>query len=476
MSEPPRENNFKAHLEWHLFENGTRPDRRPRRWSVREFGDALQAIRDKMPTSKDAKGDGCRSLRDWLRGKKCTDLWGFAVERALFGEPGNYELYETWRKSLHEARTARPQEALRASTYVSEPSPYARATEVRTIEELSRQGWNVHRAGAGTGCTNPVFNEELVVCRPMLRINGLPDPWLANERYHPDLEGFILAEVERKKKDGSIYFNDDKIRIASDFIGKLSVDLQKTDYLSSLMTDQLRWNQVRSKSLDDQHRPERLLRSLDSFVDPRTGFLKGFAENSVSNQLGASTLALSKDGYLMITIQNGANFQSRFHLAPTGSGSLDWRDVEASCAADLISLVEYGAQRELQEECGLDHDGGGELIASKVIAMAFARMLHRAGKPEFYCLGYIHARATEIMQRKPDRYTDRVIRPEVGRVDLDSAHPTIDIARICGSYLDKENELPMSYPLEHGLQLLLAACENERSAKIIDSWCQQTQV
>jgi hypothetical protein len=336
-------------------------------------------------------------------------------------------------------------------------------------QELNRQGWRIHRGDRGEGCTHPQFNRALVLSQPAIRMNVLDEPWLATRHYHEDLEGFVLAEVARQTGD---YSNDDKIRISSDFIGRDAVDLRQTDYLSSLMTDQLGWMQVRSTKLRSDQTPERVLRDLGCFVDD-SGRLKGFSENLISNQLGASTLAFSRDGYLMIVVQNDKNLQSKDWLAPSGSGSLDWRDVTASGSSGLIGLVEYGAQRELREECALDYTGGDRIVPSKVRAIGFARMLHRAAKQEFYCLGYMDGTEAEIRDRKPERYVAQVFSAEVGRVDFGSKHPTEDIIRICSAFLGKRTIVPLSYPLEHGLQLLLEACADGRTAQVLDVWCHE---
>ena len=65
------------------------------------------------------------------------------------------------------------------------------------------------------------------------------------------------------------------------------------------MTDQLGWEQVRSKETGGDAIPKIVLRDIGSFIDLPTCRLKGFGENRISNQLGASTLAFSNDGFLM---------------------------------------------------------------------------------------------------------------------------------------------------------------------------------
>lgn len=103
--------------------------------------------------------------------------------------------------------------------------------------------------------------------------------------------------------------------------------------------------------------------------------------------------------------------------------------------------------------------------------IGFARMLHRAGKPEFYCLARIAAPADEILEREPERYVDRVFPAPVGRANWRMGHPSAEISRMCRAYLAKEIvPIPFSYPFEHGLQLLVEVCADERAAAVVDSF------
>ena len=66
----------------------------------------------------------------------------------------------------------------------------------------------------------------LVVNQPHIRIRQLPGKWRALDYYDGDLEPFVLS------KGSGDFRNDDKIRIASDFVGRDAVELQETDTLA----------------------------------------------------------------------------------------------------------------------------------------------------------------------------------------------------------------------------------------------------
>lgn len=485
--ESPKEKNFRMHLEWHLFRYGTRPSGQRKLWDKREFVEALVEARQhdsissrRSYRSETARGDAAdarRNLNSWLRGDhRCEDRpWGVLVEKVLFGdELGRNPVLDEWHAQFHAARQARSQERHRADLYVSESlleNESVRGAMLQRVSAgLKKHGWRLDIMEKGQGCTSLEFNRAIIVKPPEIRIRTLPSEWSALDRYSDDLLTFALAQ---KTGDAN---PDRKIRIASDFINQKSVDIQEANYFGSLMTDQLAWVQVRSKAVQkDGMTPETVLwDGMSAFIEKETGELKGLGEALISNQLAASTLAFSSDGHLMIVHQNDKNRQSPNTLAPSGSGSLDWADVTNSEAKDFLSLVRWGAERELREECALDDDGSGRRrISSSVMLTGFVRLLHRAGKPEFFCLGRIAAPAHEIRKRTPERYVEEVLRSELACVNWEAARPTDEIVRVCQAYLKSlfQHEgvrIPLSYPLEHALKLLIEVCNDARLASVID--------
>jgi hypothetical protein len=372
-------------------------------------------------------------------------------------------------------------EALALKEYAREtvPERTRHALLGRISEKLVEKGWRFEDLEMGKGCTKPSFNVELVTTVPLFELEILGKPWLPYEQ-NPDLLRFALAHA---RQNGEV-FNAGKIWCASNFpCANPNVTIQRTDYFSSLMTDQLAWHRIRSKQLskDGITAEHTLWDGISGFVDgslsDANAQLKGLAEASISNQLGASTLAFSDDGHLMVVYQNARNVQSKHMLAPSGSGSLDWQDVGASKARDFLSLVRYGAERELREECALegydDQDGHKPEIASKVMVVGFVRMIHRGGKPEFICLGRISAPASHISGRRPERYVEYVVPVPVRPADWTTDPPTREIRRVCRDYLSKADGIALSYPLEQALKILIDLCDNEDSARALDKFMEQ---
>lgn len=139
--EPPIENNFQAHLAWHLFTNGTRPSGRPGKtgdpWEKDEFAVAIELERRrthqrlrrlrKKPNEDTAR----RNIDNWLSGKRCEDSpWALPLEKVLFGDN---RAYEHWRVRFRNARRARPQEKLAAHPRFGEDNKRANDT-LKNIE------------------------------------------------------------------------------------------------------------------------------------------------------------------------------------------------------------------------------------------------------------------------------------------------------------------------------------------------------
>jgi hypothetical protein len=490
LVDPPKEKNLAMHLHWHLFVNGTRAQGERKHWDKAEFVRALITARNEDEISS-ARGrrrsdhveigeiETLRSLNGWLRGDHlCAERpWGVLIDRVIFGRIlGQNSTLDQWRLEFQEARKP-PQERHRSELYTSAATPEKVRTPTmeRITAALEKNGWRVETFERGQGCTNLEFNRSLVVRPPIIRLNCLNDPWNALDRFDEDLLTFALAQ---KSGDAN---RDKKIRVASDFVGSDSVDVQETDYFSSLMTDQLAWTFVHSKALQkDGMTPQKILwDGTSAFIDITNGRLKSLGEATISNQLGASTLAFSTDGYLMIVHQNARNQQSANTLAPSGSGSLDWSDILKSNAHDLLTLVRYGAERELREECALDDDDSHPgHISSEIKITGFVRMLHRAGKPEFFGLGLLGATADKIRKRTPERYVEEVIKAELPRANWDTAQPTKEIARVCQAYREKAMQhesarISLSYPLEHALKLTIDLCQDSQAGPVLNQFVQQ---
>src|SRR5262249_15442185 len=130
-----------------------------------------------------------------------------------------------------------------------------------------------------------------------------------------------------------VHHNGEKVRLREDLhpngsFGELAIE--RTDYVADLVTGQLtgvQWTDSHGLPFSNGF-------DLAFEYDART--LKTCRASGCSNQLGVSSLLVlvspqaansPPKGYVVIVRQGAGNVQSSRLLAPSGSGSLDWRDV-----------------------------------------------------------------------------------------------------------------------------------------------------
>jgi 8-oxo-dGTP pyrophosphatase MutT (NUDIX family) len=127
------------------------------------------------------------------------------------------------------------------------------------------------------------------------------------------------------------------------------------------------------------------------------GHLRTLAESTLADCVGISTIAVTSDSRLVLVRQTSRNIASALLLAPSGSGSLDLRDLtgHARTGGSLQDILRRGMERELQEETGIRPD---EIRATHVTG--FGRWLERGAKPEFFGITELNAAAKDLEQRR----------------------------------------------------------------------------
>jgi len=127
------------------------------------------------------------------------------------------------------------------------------------------------------------------------------------------------------------------------------------------------------------------------------GHLRTLAESTLADCVGISTIAFTADDQLVLVRQTSRNTASAGLLAPSGSGSLDLRDLGpgASTAQSLQEILRRGMERELREETGVRQD---EIAATRI--SGFARWLERGAKPEFFAITKLNVTAKDLEQRR----------------------------------------------------------------------------
>lgn len=240
-----------------------------------------------------------------------------------------------------------------------------------------------------------------------------------------------------------------------------SVDLGKTSYFTSLIT-----NEAAGKSLISEDSDSSV--HFNNMLPIKNGKLLDIASSKLSNHIGVTLLGLTKDNHLVFWTQNSNAQVSVNSLVASGSGSLDWFDVSKSKADDLLGIVKYGMARELVEESNLDKKLINEIITDGIMITGFFRWIERGGKPEFVGICNIpvptsmfHPNTKEVNNKLKGKLTEH---PLINTMD--------ELSGVCKDYLMNDN-LKIGVSLEFLLYQLNEISDQENSEaynEVKDFW------
>lgn len=264
-------------------------------------------------------------------------------------------------------------------------------------------------------------------------------------RREAELNREILWRAAANARNRKVRFVDEaKIYLLGDLeCGTRSVEVSRGSYYRSFLLNE-RANRDYVVRGDEAGLPRS--RAVDYFngaVTDGNRRLLNNAELRSAPHIGANLLALGSDGCLVLWEQTSAMASNR-HLAPTGSGSLDWSDLKR----DLLSTVTRGAEREFAEE---SHRRGTRMavpiLETRVIG--YFRWVDRACLPGFLLLSKLGCPSTDLV---PNTSEVRRVRPEV---DL-PAGDARELEETIATLLSGMDQLP---PLSTPLFALLLALE-----------------
>ena len=268
----------------------------------------------------------------------------------------------------------------------------------------------------------------------------------------------------KRDQRGDLFRNEAKIGLASDLLlgsdGALpsSLSVFWTDYFSSFRTNEMATLDVdvategvfADEWRGDEHFP--WLVNPDGTYSMRPFSLPGF-----SNHLGGNTLGVTDDGMLVLWIQSPLAERSQNRWAPTGSGSLDWSDLDSG--GSFLRTVENGATRELREECCIKKD---DSIRVETRILGYYRWCGRGGLPGFLCASRIGCPASRLSPETKEVGISKT-RPLIG---LRSARTREDLERTVNALLDESVDLRhmLSTPLRANLLALRRALVSNAAA------------
>lgn len=296
---------------------------------------------------------------------------------------------------------------------------------------------------------------EVDVC--LLRQQRVEWAWSPHpRRLPPNLE--VLAYdllLEQYKRSGQL-FNGAVVRQDDDltpecFRASPGIHLSKTRYFDLLCSNyQAKWD-VRGRG------GLRHLEGRSLIVDSR-GMLRHLAENGLANVIGVSTVAVTTDGALVLVRQSNTAASSSNCIAPSGSGSMDLRDVPRrvrrgqSPSEDLAATVAAAMRRELVEEVNLTLEEAGHTYVT-----GYFRWLDQGAKPEYVGVTLLDVPRSTIEAREIRRVERAWVRDVIlpgRRFDFARLRDDPDLARELTADAAQEAVEYISVPLVMAVRAL----------------------
>ena len=254
-----------------------------------------------------------------------------------------------------------------------------------------------------------------------LDVEWLPEPFdLADE-----LRRTAVQVIGERLRGGQIAFNGPVVRLGSDLtpatLQSGRVILQRATYFDGECSNELSHRRLRARGED-----EPAIDFTAQYLCDGAGHLRELAQSRLANIVGISTLAFTRDERLVVVTQSLQSGASRQLIAPSGSGSLEPKDVRThlidGAACRLRTVLVTGMERELFEECNLPPK-----TRRATELTGFARWMHRGAKPEFFGLTWLDIESEAIAERGVHR------RERAYTQDLRTVRVDFDALRAAGS-------------------------------------------
>lgn len=274
-------------------------------------------------------------------------------------------------------------------------------------------------------------------------------------------DAFTYLSTYLHRSGDQSFFNEQKISLRTELMPRMKAAIiGRTGYITGALTNDACTKKIFRTGSGD----EILYSDLTAMfpLEQRQGreVMLGLTESNLSNHIGTSTIGLIRQNdesvIALLPIQGKRAARNVGKLVPTGSGSCDWKDVARSKSKDLLSVVAYGASRELCEEHKLvkKKQSAGLLakvtktIQLKTMVLGYYRWLDFGGKPEFCSISIFRLPSIQDLSRDKDELAGQKgeVQRSVGSIE--------DLEKFCVDVLAKKN---LSLPLAMNLQILQLA-------------------
>lgn len=233
-----------------------------------------------------------------------------------------------------------------------------------------------------------IRNQEVTLCEDT-RKKARVDEYI--ERCKVDLIEVLHLKKIMSERGNTEFFDDAKFCLSRNMsISDKCAFFHRGSYFDTFLT-----NELSLSVLEMEGRPAVDFRS--AFPVSRTDdgkiVLSTLALSGMDDHVGISTLALSRDGFLIMWQQSRRAEQSQLLRVPSGSGSSDYSDLRGN---SLNLTIAYGMQREVTEETLLKEKGFKPEDIGSTRLLGFFRWVRRGGKPEFVGITRLNLDADEL--------------------------------------------------------------------------------
>ncbi|MGW1677073.1 hypothetical protein [Saccharopolyspora sp. NPDC002376] len=237
---------------------------------------------------------------------------------------------------------------------------------------------------------------------------------MADEPYRlPPILRATAPHVLPIRARGRLLFNGPVVGMRTDplpGVGEAEIQLHRARFFDFQCSNELCAMRITNRETGEDFDPRRRL------LTDASGRIVTLAASVLSDVVGISTLAITTDGLLLLVGQSDRNAASPLLQAPSGSGSLEPRDLvdaDGGTRKTLADVLRAGMEREFCEETGVSPDAiaGTEMTG-------FARWMERGAKPEFFGLTELSVSSTEIRGTAP-RGAERLYSSDVTTLEID---------------------------------------------------------
>ena len=210
---------------------------------------------------------------------------------------------------------------------------------------------------------------------------------------------FLKWQYRISKFYGKAFFNESKLCISNDIKIGEQISCHKGCYYDTFLTNIICGKQLKS------NKDNSIIADATSFFPAdyinNNWVMHDITTAVVNNEIGVSTIALTKDNYLILWNQNRSAQSSNGLLVPTGSGSCDWNDITEW---DFNKTITNAMQRELWEESGKKNLANSYNEIGKTMLLGYFRWIIKGGKPEFVGITKLNVEYNALKSEEKEVY------------------------------------------------------------------------